>query len=251
MMSEGMELTRGTKKIIQEAIATVDEEFKHDRLMLCEAFCSIVEQRFTGGAMSYQLKRMGNTYPFDLLSENGWSLQDAIDNDLVVFLSNDWFTSKTYVINEAGDILQSETKQYTSIDQRQATLRHAISTLAAMPIVTDSDIQEAGLREVLSEDIAKSMTVDIVVSSPVDSVRAETLEEKIFWLTGVVNNYSKDGAPIYYTDEEALNFTKAQAKVKGMSLSKENAVKIPLKSTAPILEAIDKYLYDKTGQYTM
>lgn len=250
-MAEGMELTRGTKKIIQEAINTVETEHKSDRIRLCEEFCRIVETKYTGGAMSYQLKRMGNTYPFELLSENGWSIQDAMDNDLVVFVSHDWFTYDSLSQDENGNIYASSTRTVTAADDRQSTLMRGIKNASELELLSGERLAAYGLVEASGTSTDKTMTRDITVWSRVSDEAQLTLENKMFWLSSLVVARKEDGSAVYLSDTEALNMSASQARAKGLEISKENAVKIPLKSTAPILEAIDKFLYDKTGQFTL
>lgn len=250
-MAEGMELTRGTKKIIQEAINTVEPEHRSDRIRLCEEFCRIVETKYTGGAMSYQLKRMGNTYPFELLSDNGWSIQDAIDNDLVVFVTSDWFTYDALAQDENGNIFFASPRTVTSVDKRQATLMKGFKSASSASVLTEDSLANFDLAVTSDTSVDKTMTRNLSVWSRVSDEEQFALENKLFWLTSLVVGHKDDNSPVYLTDIEALNMSESQAKAKGLEISKENAVKIPLKSTAPILEAIDKYLYDKTGQFTL
>lgn len=202
LISEGIELTRGTKRIIQESIDTVGDQHKDDRLRLCEVFCKIVEDRYAGGAMSYQLKRMGNSYPFTLLSKNNWTLQDALDNHLVVYLDEDWFFS--------DEIVELDNQYYKVTTPKDSSLSSGY-----IPVCQDME---------------------------------SNIQEKIEWLKPLIMNNS-DGTPTHMLDIEIINLTVSQAKTMGLNVAKKPSVKIPLNTTGPILEAIDKFLYDKSGQY--
>lgn len=196
LLSEGIELTRGTRKIIQESIDSVDAPHKGDRFKLCETFCKIVEERYTGGAMNYQLERMGNSYPLSLLTQNDWTLQDAIESDLIVYLDEAWFFDKEITIID-NDYYYTDTK-----------LNH--------------------------------------VQVP-DDVKLK-IDDKIKWLE-----------PLLFGDKstslddltKVINFSKGQVKNKGLHIAKKPSIKIPLKTTKPILDAIDKFLYDETGEYVI
>lgn len=244
MITEGMELTRGTKKIIQEAIETVDIEQRNDRLALCEEFCRIVENRYTGGAMSYQLKRMGNTYPLDLLSKNGWTIQDALENGLVVYLSSGWFFDDRLKEHNGQIYKESQvTIQPTDIQNKQ---------LEGLPLVTPHHLEELNISVV--ENITgddSTQLQEISVWAPITEEEEFHLNEKMYWLGDLPISQDADGNDIFMTSEEVWNFSQAQSKSRGMLTSRTNSVKIPLETTGPILEAIDKYLYDKTGQYVL
>lgn len=242
-----MELTRGTKKIIQEAIETVDSEHRDDRIRLCEEFCRIVETRYTGGAMSYQLKRMGNSYPLELLLKNGWSIQDAIDSDLVVYLTSDWFMDNE-LKEHNGDFYKENRVIVKSIDGSETKLIKNIEQIQKLTVVSEEQLSEFGI-EIVSDLSSTDLgnTQEISTWEQVSDDVAFLLREKIDWLSPFIIPENENDNPNYIS--QVLNFTEAQAKAKGIQISKTNSVKIPLKSTGPILEAIDKYLYDKTGQY--
>lgn len=58
-MKEIVGLTKGTETLINEAINRLPEEEQRNRYAICEVFCQMVEDRYTGNAMDYQLERMG------------------------------------------------------------------------------------------------------------------------------------------------------------------------------------------------
>lgn len=247
IVAEGMELTRGTKKIIQESINSVGHEHQSDRIRLCEEFCKIVESRYTGGAMGYQLKRMGNTYPFALLYKNDWSIQDALENNLVIYLDESWFVDSELVsINDKfytlKQVIVEPINKNDNIDDLVNTSEN----------ISFDNLEDLGLT--IAENVSlKSATnfKTINLLEPVPNEMNVTLDSKVNWLSSLVISKDSDGNPEYMTTNEILNFSKAQAKARGLLTGKESSVKIPLDTTGPILEAIDKYLYDKTGQYTI
>lgn len=252
MLTEGMEITRGTKKIIQEAIDTVDVQHQNDRIRLCEAFCHIVESRYTGGAMSYQLKRMGNSYPFELLTKNNWTVQDALDNELIVSLDEGWFAPNTRFMNHNGLILRARDVLVKAGDDLAKTLTDGLTAIKGAPFIQLEDLAHVGLELVASTHAqTDGQIATIPVWEPVSDELQLVLEEKMFWLSGLIVNEDSDGTLHFMSETDALNFTPLQARAKGMVIGKGNTVKIPLNSTGPILESIDKYLYDKTGQYTI
>ncbi|RKO61850.1 hypothetical protein [Caldibacillus debilis] len=53
-----VKLTRGTKKIIEEAIKSVEPEKRNNRIVLCARIAQMLEERFEGDNLTYQLKRM-------------------------------------------------------------------------------------------------------------------------------------------------------------------------------------------------
>lgn len=57
---KSQKLSRGTVRLIQEAIARAKEEGKqfNDRYVLCEVLCAMVEEKYSGLTLDYQLKRM-------------------------------------------------------------------------------------------------------------------------------------------------------------------------------------------------
>lgn len=57
---ETQKLSRGTVRLIQEAIAKAKEEGRpfQDRYVLCEVLCALVEEKYSGLTLDYQLKRM-------------------------------------------------------------------------------------------------------------------------------------------------------------------------------------------------
>lgn len=54
-------LTRGTKALIKDAIATVAPEYQDDRFKICEAICQMAEEKYQGNNLNYQLSRMDLT----------------------------------------------------------------------------------------------------------------------------------------------------------------------------------------------
>ncbi len=53
-----VKLTRGTKELIREAINGLEPEYQDNRYKICEEVCRIVEDKFVGDNLSYQLSRM-------------------------------------------------------------------------------------------------------------------------------------------------------------------------------------------------
>lgn len=53
-----IKLTRGTKELIKNAVATIAPEYKDDRYKVCEAVCRIAEEKYQGNNLNYQLTRM-------------------------------------------------------------------------------------------------------------------------------------------------------------------------------------------------
>lgn len=58
MSKDKVKLTRGTKKIIEQAIESVDPDKRNNRIELCSRIAQILEERFEGDNLTYQLKRM-------------------------------------------------------------------------------------------------------------------------------------------------------------------------------------------------
>lgn len=58
MTKDNVKLTRGTKKIIEQAIESVDPEQRNNRIELCAKISEMLEDRFEGDNLSYQLRRM-------------------------------------------------------------------------------------------------------------------------------------------------------------------------------------------------
>jgi len=56
--TQKVKLTRGTKKIIEQAISSVEPESQNNRIVLCEKISNMLEERFEGDNLTYQLKRM-------------------------------------------------------------------------------------------------------------------------------------------------------------------------------------------------
>lgn len=56
--NETVKITRGARKIIEMAIETVDLEKRNNRIELCSRIAEILEERFEGDNLTYQLKRM-------------------------------------------------------------------------------------------------------------------------------------------------------------------------------------------------
>lgn len=55
---EQVKLTRGTRKIIEQAIESVNPESRNNRIVLCERISQMLEERFEGDNLTYQLRRM-------------------------------------------------------------------------------------------------------------------------------------------------------------------------------------------------
>ena len=55
---EQVKLTRGTRKIIEQAIENVTPEDRNNRIALCEQISLMLEERFEGDNLNYQLRRM-------------------------------------------------------------------------------------------------------------------------------------------------------------------------------------------------
>jgi len=58
-MTQNVKLTRGTKKIIEQAIESVDPDKRNNRIELCRRIAEMLEERFEGDNLTYQLRRMG------------------------------------------------------------------------------------------------------------------------------------------------------------------------------------------------
>lgn len=58
MSKNKVKLTRGTKKLIEQAIQSIEPEKRNNRIELCSRIAQILEERFTGDNLTYQLKRM-------------------------------------------------------------------------------------------------------------------------------------------------------------------------------------------------
>lgn len=59
MSNETVKLTRGTKKLIEQAIHSIEEtEKRNNRMELCYRITQILEERFKGDKLTYQLERM-------------------------------------------------------------------------------------------------------------------------------------------------------------------------------------------------
>lgn len=56
--TKSVKLTRGTKKIIEEAIQSVEPEKRNNRIELCARIAQILEERFSGDNLIYQTQRM-------------------------------------------------------------------------------------------------------------------------------------------------------------------------------------------------
>lgn len=239
---EGMEITRGTKNIIQESIESVNYEYKRNRNVICEKFCQIVEDRYPGGTLDYQLKRMGNTYPINFLSKNNWSVKDALNNGLVVYLNNDWFSDKEYkFVNETYHSI--ETLAVISSDLNESTNK-IIARIDVDDIVLD-DLKVYNLELVRSFNELNPDNISLMqVLVPVDNTTQLLLEEKQFWLNPLISQGLENE-----DYNNIANLSKEQVKAMGLKLAISPSVKIPLDTTSPILDAIDKYLYDITGEY--
>lgn len=57
---EVQKLSRGTVRLIQEAITKAKAEGRefNNRYVLCEVLCALVEEKYSGLTLDYQLKRM-------------------------------------------------------------------------------------------------------------------------------------------------------------------------------------------------
>lgn len=246
MITEGITLTRGTKKIIQEAIDTLDTPFKNDRIRITEQFCHIVGERYTGGAMNYQLERMGNTYPFTVLERNDWSIQDALESELSVSLSENWFVdNQLKKVN--GEILQERKVSVVASDNDNETLIKGLEAIRALDTPTSNDLLMNGLTVTVEETSSPALATTIWENVSDDTTYH--LEEKLYWLRELEVGRDDNNDPIHLSTDDILNYSKAQAKAQGFKISKDSNIKKPLSTTAPIMEAIDKYLYDKTGQF--
>lgn len=53
-----VKLTRGTKRLIEQAIREIEPEKRNNRIELCARIAQILEDRFEGDNLTYQLKRM-------------------------------------------------------------------------------------------------------------------------------------------------------------------------------------------------
>lgn len=53
---ESTKLTRGTKELLKAAIAQADSNNRND---ICAKVCEIVEEKYQGCNLEYQLERMG------------------------------------------------------------------------------------------------------------------------------------------------------------------------------------------------
>lgn len=238
---EGMEITRGTKNIIQESIDSINSIDKNNRNAICQEFCRIVEDRYTGGAMGYQLKRMGNSYPIEFLTKNAWSIQDALDNDLLVYLNENWFSDKNYTAVD---------DKYYYVERLAVTSKPG-TVAPVSPVDADTklfldNLDSFNLDLVSNMDDFHPEKVKLVdVLMPVSNDQARELDQKVYWLNNLVRSENETCL------DDVLNFSKKQAKAKGLLVAITASVKIPLSTTAPILEAIDKYLYDTTGEYQM
>ncbi|MFJ8531414.1 hypothetical protein [Bacillus sp. NPDC094106] len=66
---EQVKLTRGTKALIKMAINEIEPDSKNNRYAICEKIAQIVEQRYEGHNLDYQLNRMGLETTKDILSK--------------------------------------------------------------------------------------------------------------------------------------------------------------------------------------
>lgn len=53
-----VKLTRGTKRLIEQAIRELEPEKRNNRIEICARIAQILEERFDGDNLTYQLKRM-------------------------------------------------------------------------------------------------------------------------------------------------------------------------------------------------
>lgn len=58
MSKENVKLTRGTKKLIEQAIQSVEPEKRNNRIELCSRIAQMLEEKFKGDNLTYQLERM-------------------------------------------------------------------------------------------------------------------------------------------------------------------------------------------------
>ncbi|WP_144537316.1 hypothetical protein [Bacillus thuringiensis] len=56
---ESVRLTRGAKALIQKAINEVEPGYQNNRYAICEKIAELVEEKYDGLNLDYQLKRMG------------------------------------------------------------------------------------------------------------------------------------------------------------------------------------------------
>lgn len=55
---EKKKMTRGTKKLVEDAISQLEPSKKNNTNAICEKMAAILETRFEGANLDYQLKRM-------------------------------------------------------------------------------------------------------------------------------------------------------------------------------------------------
>lgn len=58
MSKDTVKLTRGTKKIIEQAIESIEPDKRNNRIELCSRIAEMLEERFEGDNLTYQLRRM-------------------------------------------------------------------------------------------------------------------------------------------------------------------------------------------------
>lgn len=85
-------LSRGTVRLLKEAILSAKSKglVFQDRYVLCQEVCELVEQKYSGGTLDYQLKRMQLTTTKAVL--------DAIDT---FFYTSPQFLDENTEINES------------------------------------------------------------------------------------------------------------------------------------------------------
>lgn len=138
------------------------------------------------------------------------------------------------------------------LKENKELLSKTTTQLATIPHVTKEDL--SGLESfIVSEPTNKETTntQKFTFWEKVSEEESFNLTEKLYWLKSLTSENQLNNETTYMTDNEILNFSESQSKAKGLLTGRSSSVKIPLESTGPILEAIDKYLYDKTGQYTI
>lgn len=84
-------LSRGTVRLLKEAIISARNKGLafNDRYVLCQEVCELVEQKYSGGTLDYQLKRMNLTTTKAVL--------DAID---IFFYTSPQFLDENTDLNE-------------------------------------------------------------------------------------------------------------------------------------------------------
>ncbi|HCL4480266.1 TPA: hypothetical protein N2D99_002354 [Clostridium botulinum] len=66
---DNLKLTRGTKELIKLAISATNAEDRNNRYKICEKIAEIVEGRYEGLNLEYQLERMGLQTTLQILNK--------------------------------------------------------------------------------------------------------------------------------------------------------------------------------------